>query len=577
MNLKTNILKFCALFFSLILPFLVSSQKEKAFEINRKLGRGINYGNMLEAPTETGWGNPWQPEYPGMISQLGFNHVRIPVRWEPADRSMETPPYTINPAFLNRVKQVVDSTLAKGLYAIINMHHHDTLCLYPAAQRARFLAQWEQISDFFKNYPDSLLFEILNEPHGNMDAGIWNSFLVDALGKIRIKNSGRIVLIGVAEYGGLGGLSKLQLPNDPNIILTVHYYNPFHFTHQGAGWAAGSDAWLGTKWSDSEQERNVVRQEFESLRLFSQQKNIPVHIGEFGAYSKADLDSRGRWTTFLARYFEEQNWSWAYWEFCAGFGIYDPATKLYNPTLINALLVNKMPEPAQFETKQIYQSDFLYGTDGWLLYRQGTAIAQISNNSAKLNIQITNGGAETWYVQLVKYPVSLYDRKKYQVSFTAKASEPRSLNFYTGMSVSPWSAYSDYITLSITDSLKEYSYVFDMDTTDLYSRIVFDLGKSAADVIISEVKLEELTLKNTSSTLIENNLHISPNPVKTSFMMTGIENIFSVSIYTLSGHKVFELYKPISSSVNISRLESGIYILNIGDGNRNYTYKVIKQ
>ena len=155
--------------FLFILTFNSYSQnREHAFEVNKRLGRGINYGNMFEAPSETGWGNPWKPQYAKMIADLGFNHVRIPIRWEPADRSSANAPFTISATFLNRIKQVVDSALNNNLHAIINMHHHEALFANPEAQKERFLAQWRQISAFFKDYPDSLLFEILNEPNGNI-------------------------------------------------------------------------------------------------------------------------------------------------------------------------------------------------------------------------------------------------------------------------------------------------------------------------------------------------------------------------------------------------------------------------
>ncbi len=50
---------------------LYSQNREHAFEVNQRLGRGINYGNMFEAPSETGWGNPWKPQYAKMIADLG--------------------------------------------------------------------------------------------------------------------------------------------------------------------------------------------------------------------------------------------------------------------------------------------------------------------------------------------------------------------------------------------------------------------------------------------------------------------------------------------------------------------------
>jgi endoglucanase len=77
-----------------------------------------------------------------------------------------------------------------------------------AGQKERFLSQWNQIANHFEDYPHSLLFEVLNEPHGNLTAGLWNDHFADALVEIRKTNPTRIVLMGVAEYGGLRGISK---------------------------------------------------------------------------------------------------------------------------------------------------------------------------------------------------------------------------------------------------------------------------------------------------------------------------------------------------------------------------------
>jgi endoglucanase len=400
-------------FILLAVVFAVSAQeREKAFAINEKLGRGINYGNMFEAPTETAWGNQWRPEYAGIIADLGFNHVRIPIRWEPSDRSMATAPYTVYSTFLNRIKQVVDSAINSGLYAVINMHHHDALFENPGQQKARFLAQWKQISEFFSDYPDSLLFEILNEPHGNMTAEIWNEFYKEVLDTIRVDNPERIVLIGTPEWGGLGGLPSLELPEDENVILTVHYYNPFQFTHQGASWVGGNaDDWLGTEWLDTETERDVMRQEFAPLKAIELQHNIPVHIGEFGAYSKADIDSRVRWTTFLSRYLEELGWSWAYWEFSAGFGIYNPSNKTILQPLADALLHNEMPEAGQYIGTPIYISSFTTSNNGWSLNAQQGASGQLTRADNAITANITNSGTQGWHVQLVKGNISLQEGK----------------------------------------------------------------------------------------------------------------------------------------------------------------------
>jgi aryl-phospho-beta-D-glucosidase BglC (GH1 family) len=323
----------------------VAEGQSKVFEINKQLGRGINIGNTFEAPSEEAWGNPWNPAYIKMIADLGFRHIRLPIRWEPSERSMTEAPYTISAEFLARIKSVVDAALAQKLPIIINMHHHEALYKDPEGQHARFLSQWRQIADYFKSYPDRLLFEILNEPHDQLNVERWNQYMKEALTEIRKTNPERVVLIGTAEWGGIGALRKLEWPDDNNLILTIHYYNPFNFTHQGAEWSEGMRQVKDVEWHDTEAERMAVRKDFAAVQAFAEKQQTPVHVGEFGAYCKADPDSRVRWTTYLARFFEERGYSWAYWEFSAGFGIYNPRTETFLQPLVDALLHNPMPKP----------------------------------------------------------------------------------------------------------------------------------------------------------------------------------------------------------------------------------------
>lgn len=312
-----------------------------AAEINARMGKGINIGNTFEAMLS--WQSTFDPADMKRIADLGFTHVRLPIRWERDDRSMSTAPYTIEPEFLQTIRSAVDEALKQKLHIIINMHHHDALMANPAVEKARFLSQWEQIAGHFKDYPDSLLFEILNEPHDKLTPALWNDYAKSALQVIRETNPKRCVLIGTAEWGGVGGLSSLEIPDDPQLILTVHYYNPFQFTHQGADWVEGSDAWLGTQWRDTEFERQAVEEDFKATIRLADEQNIPVHVGEFGAYSRADIDSRVRWTRFLARWFGQQGFSWAYWEWNSGFGIYNPQSGQYQQRLVDALIKDPMP------------------------------------------------------------------------------------------------------------------------------------------------------------------------------------------------------------------------------------------
>jgi endoglucanase len=553
---------------------------EPAFQMNERLGRGINMGNCFEAPSETAWGNPWKPEYFRIMSVLGFRHVRIPIRWEPADRSDSVTPYTIRSSFLNRIKQVVDTALKYKLHVIINMHHHDSLFANPEGQKARFLAQWQQIAQFFRSYPDSLLFEVLNEPNNNLTASKWNMFFADALAEIRKTNPTRYVLMGVAEWGGLSALSSLQFPNDENIILTIHYYNPFHFTHQGAEWAGDeAQSWLGTKWNDTETERQTVRNEFKYAIQLSKDHHIPIHIGEFGAYSKADEASRVRWTTYLGRWFEEQGFSWAYWEFSAGFGIYSPSTKQLLTPLVNALLHNLMPQPTPIEASPVYTSNFTTNNDGWSLNFQQGAATSWTRSGGKLNITISNAGSENWHVQLVRNGIPLVKGKMYRVSFTAKATATRPAVAYTGKSADPWNAYSDYNSFQFSADEETLSYTFTMNSTsDNNSRIVFDLGKSAIAFTMSDIRMEEIRIMTQSTSNRQASLRFYPNPFNNEITIENYSGLTKAEIILLTGSVIqFNRLAPGSNHIKTGQLPAGVYLLMLAGDRESESYTIIKR
>ena len=551
--------------FFVLAPISIAYSQTPGHEKNDKLGRGMNLGNMYEAPSE-GWGNPWQPEYSQIISDLGFDHVRMPVRWE--SRSLEVTPYTIDAKFMAEVQNAATKAINDGLYVIINLHHHEDLYESPVSQKERFLKHWEQISDQFENYSDSLVFEILNEPHGNLSAEMWNTFTEEALQVIRVKNPNRTVMIGTAEYGGIGGLSKLTLPDDDNIIVTIHYYNPFQFTHQGASWVGeDADAWLGTEWTNTDYEREAIRSEMSTIKAYEEQNGVPIHIGEFGAYEKADMESRIRWTTFLSRYIEEQGWSWAYWEFSAGFGIYDKDKKEVRQGLADALLLNEIPDPTPYFTKTIYQSDFSNSTDGWTLNLNSTAAATLTSNN-NLTVDVQKITDTDWHIQIIKTGLHIENGKKYRVSVTASSPDKKSFNVGVSMNQDPWTSYGSSSSVTATSEEQTFTMIFDMlDPTDADGRIVLGMGSNTGKLIVSEVKLEKLSFEEFKEEEIvtgvedydqlSTEVKVYPNPVFPREEITVFANgeeIQSIEVFDELGHmlSIFQVMKVDNNTSKIN-------------------------
>ena len=147
-----------------------------AMEYVQDMGPGINIGNTLDVPKgdEVEWGNAKiSHELIKLYKDKGFEVVRVPISWRRQfDRN--DPKNIINPAFLARIKQVVDWCLAEDLITIINIHHDGGDDGWPGAwltidgkhedQADAILRNlWTQIAMTFRNYDERLIFEGFNE------------------------------------------------------------------------------------------------------------------------------------------------------------------------------------------------------------------------------------------------------------------------------------------------------------------------------------------------------------------------------------------------------------------------------
>ncbi|MEN6385784.1 MAG: glycoside hydrolase family 5 protein [Phycisphaerales bacterium] len=322
----------------ILVPACIAAQSPDPFAQNRRLGRGINLGNALEAPKEGDWGVKLKQEYFKIIKDAGFDSVRIPIRW--SSHALEQSPYTIDPNFFNRIDWAVKNSLKNNLYVMINMHHYMELMSEPEANSERFIALWKQIAEHYKNYPNSVLFEPLNEPHDALIAPLWNDLLAKTIPVIRESNPNRTIVIDPANYAT--DINNLSLPeNDRNIIVSCHYYLPVKFTHQGAEWSSEGKDSLGTTWKATEEEQKEINGHFDLALEWSKKFNRPINLGEFGVYYKAEKFDRLRWTSYIANSATRRGFSYIYWEFCSGFGIYDAEKNEWNADMLNAIVPQK--------------------------------------------------------------------------------------------------------------------------------------------------------------------------------------------------------------------------------------------
>ena len=296
--------------------------------------RCINMGNALESSYEGEWGYTIRERDFHTIAKAGFDTVRIPVRWD--EHISSNPPYTIDPARLQRVIDVVGQAQGAGLGVVLDVHHYRDLMANVTPQTSeRFLAIWSQISQAFAAAPPSVYFELLNEPT-DADMGELNALFAQALQIIRRTNPTRAVMMGGNRWNSIDTLGDVRFPRDPYLVATYHDYGPHEFTHQGASWDENAPP-LGQKWG-SRKDWDDLRQVIAQASAFKNRTGLPVFVGEFGVINTVPDTERAQWIKARRTAMEQAGLSWCVWDYSAAFNSYDMKRKRWKPVILDALV-----------------------------------------------------------------------------------------------------------------------------------------------------------------------------------------------------------------------------------------------
>lgn len=291
----------------------VSPEKSGEFRTSRQIADAIKVGwnlgntfdcydsNHTKISTETSWGNiKTTEEMINGIKDAGFNAIRIPVTWgEHMDGNV------IQTEWLDRIQEVVDYAYNNNMFVIINMHHDDYIWFNPAESEysqdsQKLISIWEQISERFKDYGDRLLFEGMNEPRTIDSKNEWmggtpeeraviNKYEQDFVNTVRASggnNSERTLIItSYAASAETAAIDDVIIPDDKNIILSVHYYAPWKFSE-------GIDS------DFTDNGKSELDNKFAELKEKFIDKGTPVIIGEFGCVNATDNATRAEYYNY---------------------------------------------------------------------------------------------------------------------------------------------------------------------------------------------------------------------------------------------------------------------------------------
>jgi endoglucanase len=268
-----------------------------------------------------------------IIKDGGFDTVRINLY---GFRQMDAKG-VLNPHWFATLDSLVNEAVKQKLNVILDMHDYERCHEDVPRCRGQILAFWTQVSEHFKNASPLVMFELLNEPNRAMNDH-WNAVLAENLAVVRKTNPTRNVLIGPAFWNNFSWLPKLELPaNDRHIIVSVHYYEPHEFTHQGASWTPEYRNVSGIRWGTADDYAKIEK-DFDGAQAWAKKQDRPVFLGEFGAYDKAPQEDRIKYTAAVARAAEKRGWAFGYWQFDSNFIVYDIDRDAWNEPIYRALV-----------------------------------------------------------------------------------------------------------------------------------------------------------------------------------------------------------------------------------------------
>lgn len=346
-------------FFSLILVFQISCSNQNQTKTDSSdkvqkpfaIEKGVNISHWLSQSKKRGIERAvyFTEEDMRFIDSVGYDHIRLPIdeeqMWDDAGNKI--------PEAFNLMQNAIEWAQKYGLKVIVDLHiirshhfnHNERPLWTSQAEREKFIDLWRQLSGELKKYPAELVaYEYMNEAVAD-DPEEWNDLVAKVHSVIRDLEPERKVFIGSNRWQSVNTFDDLKVPeNDPNIILSFHFYIPFAFTHHQASWTGIKD-YTGpvrypgktiekqdlAKFSKDVQEdleHHVKIYTKDSLAALIQKPidiaeklNLQLYCGEFGCLPTVPREDRMQWYKDMREILESNNIAWTHWDYKGGFGV----------------------------------------------------------------------------------------------------------------------------------------------------------------------------------------------------------------------------------------------------------------
>lgn len=279
-----------------------------------------------------------------VIASWQADHVRIPVDYnvlEDDQGGYDAPGW-------ERLDFALAQCEKHGLKVIIDLHkaagfsfdsgEAEEGFFESEAYQDRFCRLWEEIARRYGKLSDWVMFELLNEVTRPEFIDTWNRVSNQAIRRIRKFAPDTYILVGSYHNNSAPAVKDLAPPADDRVVYNFHCYDPFHYTHQGAGWVREMDKSLRYTFDESGTSVEGFEARFAPAIEAAAKYGAPLYCGEYGVIDKVPPEDAVKWFRVINAVFEKHGIARAVWSYRRmDFGISDPRWDAVRDELIKVL------------------------------------------------------------------------------------------------------------------------------------------------------------------------------------------------------------------------------------------------
>jgi len=239
----------------------------------------------------------------------------------------------IFPQRLDEVENVVRWCAARGIAVVIDYHYpprgEPSLWTTPAAHD-RMVEHWKEIATRFRQYPNIIGYDLLNEPtHPSWpeirpwpESGTdsWPALAQRVINAIRPIDPDTPIVIEPGPWGKPVGFKDFPVLRDDRIVMSFHMYEPQEITFQGipiksTGEARPMPYSYPGELNGVMIDKEWLRNELQPVVEYAKKHKLPVFVGEFSCVRWAPGDTGANYLRDTIELFEEYGWQWTYHAF----------------------------------------------------------------------------------------------------------------------------------------------------------------------------------------------------------------------------------------------------------------------